>query len=152
MAADFDFADNGISVVYYYDQDEHEKIEAFTEELKTWEMKGGSEKPRLKAYSDMVGEKQHFTTDIEMIIDTTTIPLRVRPSMRRVDHRTKHTYLSGSNFLHLFDFAVAVHGRSMPHDTSITELEDRFSSLSLEYQLSTIKRAKSFSRYLDAIN
>ena len=37
-------------------------------------------------------------------------------------------------------------------DESVEELEKQFDALSLEYQLSTLNRAKHFSRYLDAIN
>ena len=79
------------------------------------------------------------------------MPLYIRPDVRKVDRRSKHTYLSGSNFLHLYDFAVALHGRNMPPETTAQELEARFNSQSLEYQLSGINRAKSFSRYLNAL-
>ena len=58
---------------------------------------------------------------------------------------------ASSNFLHLYDFAVAIHGRNEPPETTPEELERKFQSLSLEYQLSVINGAKSFSRDLDAI-
>ena len=51
----------------------------------------------------------------------------------------------------MYDFAVSLHGRNKP-DKSVEELEKQFDALSLEYQLSTLNRAKHFSRYLDAIN
>ena len=152
MAVDFDFRDGSVAAVYYYDIEEQEKINTFKLLYRAWE--DGGEKgapPRLKAYSDMAEKEQRFTADIEKIVDTAEIPLHIRPDMRRVDRRSKHTYLSGSSFLHLYDFAAALHGRNMPSGTTAQELEDKFASQSLEYQLSGINRAKSFSLYLNAL-
>lgn len=152
MAVDFDFSDSAIRAVYYYDREEQEKIDAFKLKYAAWEAGGEQGKPpRLKAYSDMAEKEQRFTADIEKIVDTETCPLHIRPDIRQVDRRSKHTYLSGSNFLHLYDFAVALHGRNMPQETTAEELEEKFTSQSLEYQLSGINRAKSFSRYLNAL-
>ena len=152
MAVDFDFSGSAIRAVYYYDREEQEKIDAFKLKYASWEAGGEQGKPpRLKAYSDMAEKEQRFTADIEKIVDTETCPLHIRPDVRRVDRRSKHTYLSGSNFLHLYDFAVALHGRNMPPETGAEELEEKFTSQSLEYQLSGINRAKSFGRYLNAL-
>jgi hypothetical protein len=79
------------------------------------------------------------------------MPLSIVPDTCAADRSRKHTYLSSSNFLHLYDFAVAIHGRNEPPETAAEDLERKFQSLSLEYQLSVINRAKSFSRDLDAI-
>ena len=153
MAVDFDFGGNAIHAVYYYDSAEQEKIQAFEEEYKAWEKSGEKgDAPRLKAYSDMAEKEQRFTADIEKIVDTTDIPLHIIPDTRKNDRRSKHIFLSSSNFLHLYDFAVSLHGRNKGKDTPIRELEKQFEALSLEYQLSTLGRAKYFSRYLDAIN
>lgn len=152
MDVEFDFSDNAISAVYFYDSAEKEKIGAFREEYRKWEESGEKGKaPRLKAYSDMAEKEQRFTSDIEHIIDTSIIPLKVNPGLKPVDRKNKRLFLSSSNFMHLYDFAVALHGRYQSADTDITELEEQFEALSLEYQLSTINRAKNFSRYLDAI-
>ena len=152
MAADFDFAGGAVAAVYSYDASEHEKIEAWEAAYRAWEADGGAGKaPRLKAYSDMAECPQRFTADILQIVDTSICPLTVRASVRPSERGGKHTYLSESNFLHLYDFAAALHGRSMPADTSAQVLEEKFSALSLEYQLSGINRAKRFGRYLDAI-
>ena len=154
MAASFDFSGNAIQAVYYYDQNEREKIDRFRQEYETWE-KGGREgkAPRLKAYSDMMSGD--FASDIERIVDTTDISLRVTASLARVDRKNKHTYLSSSNFLHLYDFAVALNARYsyQGKETAVPteQLEHEFEELSLEYQLSNINQAKSFSRYLDAL-
>ena len=153
MAVDFDFSGNAIHACYYYDEAEQDKIDEFQISYKEWE-KGGEkgDAPRLKAYSDMAEKEQRFTTDIEKIVDTGDIPLHVVPDTKKNDRKNKHIFLSTSNFLHLYDFAVALHGRKKSHDTSTKELERQFEALSLEYQLSTLNRAKNFSRYLNAID
>ncbi len=153
MAVDFDFTDGAVKACYFYDDMESDKISAFEAEYKEWERSGEvGDAPRLKAYSDMAEKEQRFTSDIELIVDTTDIPLHVMPSVRRNNRKNKHIFLSSSNFLHLFDFAVALHGRRKGEGTPVEELEKNFENISLEYQLSTLNRAKNFSRYLDAIN
>ena len=153
MAADFDFSGGELRAAYYYDQDEQEKLQRFRVQYKAWEDGGEvGEPPRLKAYSDMAEKEQRFTADIEKIVDTRDIPLHIEPGIRPANRRSKHTYLSSSNFLHLYDFAVALYGRNMPPETAAAELEEKFSALSLEYQLSNINRAKNFSRYLNALD
>ena len=153
MAVDFDFGGSAVHACYYYDSAEKEKIDAFEEAYRNWEVSGekGSA-PRLKAYSDMAEKEQRFTADIEKIVDTSDIPLHIVADIRKNDRKNKHIFLSSSNFLHLYDFAVALHGRNRSQDTPTEELEKQFETLSLEYQLSTLGRAKNFSRYLDAIN
>ncbi|MBR5975981.1 MAG: hypothetical protein IK020_12505 [Clostridiales bacterium] len=153
MAVDFDFTDGEIRACYYYDDMEIDKINAFKEEYAAWEDGGEiGDAPRLKAYSDMAEKEQRFAADIKLIVDTTDIPLHVTPSVRKNDRKNKHIFLSSSNFLHLYDFAVALHGRRKGEGTPVEQLEKIFEDLALEYQLSTLNRAKNFSRYLDAIN
>ena len=156
MAADFDFNNNAIHSIYYYDRDEQEKIDAFKVRYRRWEDSGETEKaPRLKAYSDMAEKEQRFVSDIKKIVELTDIPLTVVPNTRKVDRKSKHTYLSTSNFLHLYDFAVALNARysyqGKEKDVGTDVLEKEFEELSLEYQLSNINQAKSFARYLDAL-
>ncbi len=157
MAASFDFSDNAIRAIYYYDRDEQEKIDRFKLEYRAWEKNGETGKaPRLKAYSDMAEKEERFSGDIEKIVDTSNIPLTVVPSTTTVDRKSKHTYLSSSNFLHLYDFAVALNARysyqGKERDVPTEVLEQAFEELSLEYQLSNINQAKSFGRYLDALD
>lgn len=153
MAVSFDFSGNALHACYYYDEAEREKIDEFRKAYTTWET--GGEKgapPRLKAYSDMAEKEQRFTSDIMKIVDTKDIPLHIVPDTKANDRKSKHIFLSSSSFLHLYDFAVALHGRKKSKDTPTKELERQFESISLEYQLSTLNRAKNFSRYLDAID
>lgn len=152
MAASFDFSGSAIKTVYYYDEDEKEKIDVFQAAYRAWEENGEEgAPPRLKAYSDMAEKEQRFTADIEKIVDLSEMPITVVPDVCAVNRRSKRLYLSDSNFLHLYDFAVALHGRNMPPETTAEELEEKFTSQSLEYQLSGINRAKGFSRYLNAL-
>ena len=153
MAVDFDFSGNAIHACYFYDEAEQDKIDEFRKDYQAWETGGEKgDAPRLKAYSDMAEKEQRFTTDIEKIVDTTDIPLHIVPDTRRNERKNKHIFLSNSNFLHLYDFAVALHGRNKETDTPTKELEKQLEALSLEYQLSTLNRAKNFSRYLNAID
>lgn len=152
MAARFDFSNNAVKAMYDYDAAESGKIRTFHLRYEEWlRNPGGRKKPRLKAYSDMTGETPDFASDIKKIVDTSFVPLTVTTSLRRADQKNKNTYLSGSNFLHMYDFAVVLHARGMPEDTSVEAMEAKFTALSLEYQLSTLNRARNFARYLDAI-
>ena len=152
LAADFDFSGSTLSAVYYYDQAEQKKVDDFKRRYRAWEEGGEAGKPpRLKAYSDMAEKEQRFTADIEKIVDTSFLPLTIRPSLRKADRGSKRTYLSDSNFLHFYDFAVALHARSMPGDPSREEMEAKFHASSLEYQLSTLGRTRNFAAYLNAI-
>ena len=153
MAVDFDFNGDAIHACYYYDKMEKDKINAFKTAYRAWEIGGEKgDAPRLKAFSDMAEKEQRFTADIEKIVDTADIPLHVVCDTAANNRRSKHIFLSSSNFLHLYDFAVALHGRNKGEDTPVEDLERQFEALSLEYQLSTLNRAKNFSRYLDAIH
>lgn len=152
MSAKFDFSDGALRAIYYYDRAEREKIDAFHQAYAAWEAGGEQgDAPRLKAYSDMAEKEQRFTADIEKIVDTTDIPLFIQARTGRVDRSVKHTYLSSSSFLHFYDFAVAIHGRSLPPEATVEQMVEKFESHSLEYQLSTLNRARHFARYLDAI-
>ena len=156
MAADFDFNNNAIAVTYFYDAKEIEKIRQFKVDYADWKNGKLAEEPTLKAYSGMWEKDNSFLTDILHIVDTAQIPLTVDTSLREVDRKAKHTYLSVSNFLHLYDFAVALHNRYST-DTgnaadATVKMETEFENLSLEYQLSNINQAKHFSHLLHVID
>ena len=152
MSVDFDFTGGAVSAKYYFDSQELDKVLEYRKRRKAWEESGRPGKaPKLKAYSDMADEGRGFTGDIERIVDTRRCPLTVQSGLRPVDRRAKGLYLSGSSFLHLYDFAVVIHSRNAPPETGPREMEERFDAQSLEYQLSGINRAKSFARYLNAL-
>ncbi len=156
MDAEFDFARGMIHALYCFDAEESEKIGAYEASYRTWEQNGSEgAPPRLKAYSDMAEKEQRFRTDIEKIVDLSHYPLFITTFMRTADRRSKHTYLSGSSFLHMYDFAVALNGRysyeGREDEISAETLERDFDSMSLEYKLYNINQVKSFSKYLNAI-
>ena len=161
MSAKFDFSHNEIKATYIYDEEENDKIEAYKKQYAEYEEKKKNAKegeridpPRLKAYSDMAEPAQRFRTDIEKIVNTDDAKLTVIAIPGKMDRSVKHTYLSGSNFLHLYDFAVSLHARYLDkEDQAKPEIMERdFEIMALEYKLSNINRAKSFGRYLNAIN
>ena len=157
MAVDFDFTGGQIRACYAYDTEAKEKIREHGERLRAWEAEGRKgEAPRLKAYSDMADSDQRFTTDLGKIVDLADCPLTVTTTLKKADRRKKHVYLSESNFLHIYDFAVVLHARysysgkgKMP---TTERMEADFNRLSLEYKLSNMNQAKSFDRYLNAID
>ena len=156
MDAEFDFARGMIHALYCFDAEESEKIGTYEASYRVWEQSGSKEAPpRLKAYSDMAEKEQRFRTDIEKIVDLSDYPLFITTFMRTADRKSKHTYLSGSSFLHMYDFAVALNGRyryeGMENEISAEVLERDFDVMSLEYKLSNINQVKSFSKYLNAI-
>ncbi len=162
MAADFDFSGGQINAVYYYDAEESDKIDEFREKYDAWAKRkkkegkeAAGEAPRLKAYSDMNEKEQIFVTEIRHIVDTSIMPLTAVPDVRRADRKNKHTYLSDSNFLHLYDFAVSLNGRyrhqGEEEKVKTEQLETEFDEMSLEYKLSNIHQARSFDVFLNEI-
>nr|MBQ6241832.1 hypothetical protein [Lachnospiraceae bacterium] len=156
MSAEFDFGRGMIHALYCFDAEESEKIGKYEARYREWEKTRDGKAPRLKAYSDMAEKEQRFRTDIEKIVDLSDYPLFLTTFMRTADRGKKHTYLSGSSFLHLYDFAVAMNGRyryqGKEDEISVEQLEREFDVMSLEYKLSNINQVKSFSKYLNAID
>lgn len=155
FSADFDFSNNAIHAVYHYDAAEKSRIDRYQRQMDAFNAGQLEEKPRLKAYSEMTG-KNDFVAEIKDIVDLSAIPFAVVPDLQPVNREKKHIYLSSSNFIHLYDFAVALSARrSMTGEEEELTLEKyypKFDSLSLEYRLFHIQRAKSFSRYLNRIH
>ena len=158
MAVKFNFSNQSIFARYYFDRGEGEKIRIYRQRYRRWEEENGKEKdmPRLKAYSDIAEKEQRFCRDIEQIVNLKDCPLTVKETLRDPDHQVKHTYLSTSNFLHIYNFAISIHNRylyggkgKMPPTEKMAE---EFNSLSLEYKLSNINQVRSFDRYLNAID
>ena len=158
MAAKFIFPDGNIRATYIYDEEEAEKIHEYQKQYRAWA--AGSKNtppPRLKAYSDMAETEQRFLTDIEKIVDLPALgmDLTVLTKLQPADRSSKHTYLSVSNFLHMYDFAVALNARyrhlGAEDKVSPAQLMKEFDEMSLEYQLSNINQVQSFSSYLNAI-
>lgn len=157
LSAEIDLSGSALSVKYFFDLCEQEKIDDFLPSYQLWERNGEvGDPPRLKEYSDMAMKEQRFVREIRRIVDTSGIPLTVSTGLKQADRRSKRVYLSSSSFLHLYDFAVALNGRyayqGCEKGIPTKQLEAEFESLSLEYQLSNIEQAKSFARYLNELD
>lgn len=151
MDAKIDFSNHTITAEYYYDEDEKDKIARYQKDYTNYQNGLISQMPRLKAFSDMAEPNPRFSLDIGYVVDLSSFPLIVKTKLKQRDNRNRHCYLSESSFLHLFDFAVILHGRRyLDKDPQL--LEKELEDLSLEYQLSHLNRAKGYAKYLDSIH
>ena len=156
MSAEFDFTGPSVTAVYYYDIEEQDKIDAWKKNYNAWKQTKEGKAPRLKDYSDMAAEEARFRKDIESIVNLDGFPLRVSAGLRPVNRKIKHTWLSDSSFLHIYDFAVVLNARykyqGKEDQVTTEQMEEDFNNLSLEYKLLNINQVRSFARYLNAID
>lgn len=147
MWFDMTFEGEKIKAIYFYDDKYEAKKDTCT---------GTCTKMRkdVEGYSKDV----KFIHDIEEIIELNiegSIELEMDVQFESVKKLRKlNTYLSSSNFIHLYNFAVLVHGRRKKvKDPNVTfeELEKYFNESTLEYQLSVIWRTRNYGKYLDAV-
>lgn len=149
MGCEFVFKQNSIHVVYLYDEAELDKIQAFEHRYQV-ALKEEAELPKLKAYSNMVNDNA-FLKDIEAIIDMSVLNLEVSVDLQPADFRGKNAHLSNSNFMHLYDFAVALNAQYNELGENDEAMIQSFEQLSLEYKLSNILQAKEFEEHLNSI-
>ena len=157
----FKFSNNAIKATYMYDDDKEfkEKIENFEKKYTKYiETKKNNplsieEKPELKVYGEMINENE-FLKDIERIVslDKTQMCLEVGVELGTVNRKKKKTFLSDSNFLHLYRFAVAMHAQYSDIKDDTQKAVEDFNKLSLEYKFSNILQAKKFSEYLNELS
>lgn len=158
-AFDFDlmFSAEGMRWVYYFDQCYETKVLA------------------AKSYQDMLyhgykkksgavrNNRSKFVDDIDEIICLRDIVPAFEPNVNapdtsdivevRIEKKRKRTglYLSESNYLNLYIFALALNGRYAGAKTA-EEMKIAFEdNLSLEYKLSNIAQAKGFAAQLESI-
>lgn len=175
MSCEFDFKDNGIYANYKYDIKEIAKVNRYKDKYIELMTSGDSEelkKLELKAYSKMYAKsdgKTEFEDDIERIVDLSEIKLKVETTLVSNAHSGSRGTLSGSNFMHLHNFAIVLNGRwgcsedwkKAKNEGNVENFirdEERkkafasdFDKLSLEYKLSNINQAKAFAGYMDVI-
>ena len=182
MACRFDLSNDRIKAVYLFDKKQMGKVEDFVDAYKRWEKEytgedgkaapGAPKPPKLKAYSEMYVRKNGktaFLLDIESIVDLSGIGLDVEADFAERDAANHQRYLSDSNYINLYNFALVLNGRwghveewakarkagreeSFLKDPKLAvEFAEQFKKLSLEYKLSNINQAKAFSKYLDVI-
>jgi hypothetical protein len=192
MGATFDLSEDKIKVTYFYDEKESGKIKLFKKKYEEWKKNKEGDCPKLKAYSSMYIENEDgicdFLEDIQRIVSLKVvkkgeksstesdnekkIELIVKTDIKSRDDILKSCsrYLSDSNFMNLYNFAVVLHGRWGAEDVwkevkgdqekeeefvsdkeRIAGFNEGFEKLSLEYKLSNINQAKGFGAYLNEI-
>lgn len=150
MDCEFIFRKNAMKAVFLFDKDEKHKGDA------------------IKEMQPEKGSISQFLEEINTIVETDILGITVNAKWDERRQNRKRTYLSSSNFLHLYYFAIALHGRwktSKEWDKAkkagkeiafviehIDEFVEEFNSLSLEYKLSNINQAKAFDKYLNRID
>lgn len=172
MGCTFDFSGNNIKAIYLFDEKEMAKVNHFKDEYIEWLQNPKKEKsPGLKAYSGMYIKKNGvsgFQSDIELIVDLSEIHLNVETGLAEHIHSGNRSYLSDSNFINLYNFAIIMNGRwgnagwkraklagqeelYLSDSKVVEEFAEGFKDLSLEYKLSNINQAKAFAKYMNMI-
>ncbi|MBR4343886.1 MAG: hypothetical protein IKP88_14530 [Lachnospiraceae bacterium] len=171
MECQFMFDTTTIEAQYIFDEDERGKIDEYLARREKAIEEKAEKLPKLKSYSDYIiddrsekeNEKENekekrkisdFQADIEKIVvcNIEGFELKVLPPITQPNDNTKkQMFLSDTNYIHLYNFAVALNARFAKEKASIDQIEDDFNSLSLEYKISNINQAKNFSGTLDTI-
>ena len=172
MGCTFDFSGNNIKASYLFDEKEMTKVNLFKDKYIEWLQNPENQKaPGLKAYSGMYIKKNGvsgFQKDIELIVDLSEIHLNVETGLAEHIHSGNRSYLSDSNFINLYNFAIILNGRwgnngrkraklagqeelYLSDSKIVEEYTDGFKNLSLEYKLSNINQAKAFAKYMNMI-
>ncbi len=145
MDCELEFHEKGVSATYVFDQG-----------LKAKAGRTDTKGTYRKLVTPDAGHPV-FLADIEKIVhinEPGTLQLTVGTAFGP-NNRLRKKYLSNSNFLHLYHFAVALNGRytymGAEEQVEDARLEADFQKLSLEYKLSNINQAKKFAGHLDAI-
>lgn len=153
------FLDNKIIAKYIFDSSMKVKIDIVDQSINKGEKNkiGGT----YYKMATIDGGKTKFLKDIEDIVEinsSNSIQLNIEKDIRK-NNRYKKKYLSESNFLHLYDFAVYLSGKKYFDLENIEEvikkyssIEEKFDKKSIEYKMIDISRVKEFAKYLDAIN
>ena len=167
MDCEVTFGDNMICANYLFDQDFFDE----NGELKEcYRGKKGTYR-KLNPVTDAATGKETcgFLQDIEDIVSIngddsfddqigagTRLTLKVSREARH-DTRYRRSYLSTSNFIHLYRFSILVHKMNhLPEGTGVTEddwsqMEAEFGNMSLEYKINHISRAKKYAKMLNQI-
>ena len=156
MACDFEFDGERIYARYKFDKAMEEK--ANRKNAKGELAVGGTYKKMIKKSPDGVIKFQRDIEEIVAMNKDGELSLEVTYEFTD-DIKYRKTYLSQSNFMHLYDFAVILSGRrkysidDADKDNELrANMEADFERKSLEYKMIDIERVKKFAKYLDAIN
>jgi len=137
--AEFSVTDNAVSVRFIFDDD---KVNDYS---------SGQRVRRInKEYEKVQSGK--FASDIHRCVDTT---LDIRAEAAEVKKKKKvKQFASEDSFINLCDFAKAIHASYDKHcrENNIDHLNADFAALPLEFKVSNIEQAKSYSEKLELIN
>ena len=154
---DIEFADGGMQWTYYFDSTIAGRVKnapAYCTVL--------SDGYTKKSGAVRTGRSK-FVDDIDEIVSLSDVAPAFEPDVTKPDssglvsavleEKQKRTglYLSDSNYLNLYDFALALNGRYCGVSTQDEMTRAFEEGLSLEYKLSNIAQAKGFSSQLESI-
>lgn len=122
---EFDIAENTIKAIYYFEN-------------------------QNENYDKIVNGK--FVGNIQKYIDS-DLCLNIFADKKAKDKKA-HMYVSDDNFINLCDFAKAIHSSYDEHfnKNDIEHINTGFGNLPLEFKVSNIEQAKSYSYKLELIN
>ena len=155
---DIEFGENGMTWTYFFDSTFEEAVLAALA-YRTVLMDGYT-----KRSGAMRKGRSKFIDDIDEIVSLSDVLPAFEPNVNKPDpsgcvravlekkHKKTGLYLSDSNYLNLYEFALALNGRYCGATTP-DEMKQAFEEgLSLEYKLSNIAQAKGFARLLGKID
>lgn len=153
---DFDirFEDGGMTWIYYYDQAyarKAEKSRTYRNMTYGYRGKDGANRSGYKFVDDIDEIIQLFRKD-EIRMETVIVPKKKRSGK----------FMSDTNYLNLYDFALALNGRysnlfcaddeKWNYEEIRGQLQESFEGLTLEFKLSNIAQAKHFAKHLEKIH
>ena len=154
---DIDFSDGGMHWTYFYDKTYKEKVldaKAYKNmQYEGYTKKSGAVRKERSKYVDDIDEIISLRDIIPSFEPNVKLPDCSRIIRTKIVEKQKKTglYLSDSNYLNLYNFALVLNGRYADVNTE-EEMKKAFEeNLSLEYKLSNIAQAKGFATQLESI-
>ena len=159
-AYDFDLEvdkEGKIKLKYFFDQNYEDKV------LKAKSYKQLQYSGYTKKSGVVRNDRCKFLDDISEIVSLSDLFPEYQPDLNQADRnrivttcleaKQKKTglYLSNSNYLNLYEFALALNGRYSKVDNIEQMTKDFEEKLSLEYKLSNLAQAKGFASQLNTI-
>ena len=146
------FDEDGVTAKYLFDAQQEHKALSLGDEV------GGTYAKMIKKNKDDGVMK--FQSDIEEILYLNrngAMKLTVKFGFEK-NRRFLKQYLSDTNFMHIYNFAVLLCGRKTESlsdaldEKTICRMDEKFNSQSLEYKVINVERVKKFAYFLDKID
>ena len=160
---DLSFGNNDMQWTFYFDEIYKPAIdkEAAYKALLTegYTKKSGAKRDGRSKFVDDIDEIISLADVLPLFDPDVSHPDKSNTINTALEYKAKKTgvYLSDSNYLNLYRFAIALNGRYCEAETETkmtkTEMARQFeNNLSLEYKLSNIAQAKGFAKLLESID